>query len=240
MGEVTSIEWTDATWNPWQGCLKVSPGCKQCYMYRDMPRYGRDPRVVVRSKTTFTAPLKWARQGKEGIKIFTCSWSDWFIDQADEWRDEAWNVVRQTPQFAYQILTKRPENILKRLPPDWGEGWPNVWLGVSVESPSYLSRLRELERIPASVRFISYEPALEYVHFAPYLENKKIHWLISGGESGTEPRPAELDWFRMVRDSCQEHGIAYFHKQHGGNKKADGVWGGRELDGRTWDEFPHV
>lgn len=88
MSEQTGIEWTDATWNPWKGCLKVSPGCKQCYMYRDMNRFGHDPMVVVRSKTTFNNPLKWAKNGKvsSGAKIFACSWSDWFIDQADEWR----------------------------------------------------------------------------------------------------------------------------------------------------------
>lgn len=235
MGERTGIQWTDATWNPWMGCLKVSPGCKQCYMYRDMERYGRDPRVVTRSKTTFNNPLKWHSK-PEGTRIFTCSWSDWFIDQADEWRDEAWDVIRQTPQFVYQILTKRPENIRDRLPADWGMGWPNVWLGVSVESSQYTHRLWTLAEIPATVRFVSYEPALAAVDFQPALSG--YHWLISGGESGYSPRPASLDWFRQARDDCQKWNVAYFHKQHGGSRKIDDTWGGRVLDGRTWDEFP--
>lgn len=240
MGEKSEIQWTDATWNPWQGCLKVSPGCKQCYMYRDMKRYGRNPRVVVRSKTTFDNPLKWARQGKTGTKVFTCSWSDWFIDQADEWRGEAWDIIRQTPQFIYQILTKRPENIADRLPPDWGNGWPNVWLGVSVESPEYLHRVYRLQQIPAAVRFISYEPAIEYVSFRDVFRLGGIHWLISGGESGYDPRPYDLDWFRLARDDCHDFGITYFHKQHGGNRKVDGAWGGRKLDGVEYNGFPVI
>jgi protein gp37 len=232
MGANSAIEWTDATWNPWQGCLKVSPGCKQCYMYRDKERYGQDPKVVVRSKpVTFSSPLKWA----ESQKVFTCSWSDFFIEQADNWRDDAWDIIRRTPHLTYQVLTKRPENIKDRLPEDWGNGWPNVWLGVSVESKKYTWRLEALDLIPARVKFVSYEPALEYVDFTtwPFLD-----WVISGGESGYNPRPASLDWFRQVRDDCLKNGVAFFHKQHGGKAKIDGVWGGRDLDGRTWDEFP--
>src|SRR3990172_778380 len=127
MGKITGISWTDATYNPWYGCLKVSPGCKQCYMYRDMERYGKDPKVVTRAKpATFNSPLKWT----EPQRVFTCSWSDYFIEQADEWRDEAWDIIRRTPHLTYQILTKRPENIFDRLPADWGNGWPNVFLSV--------------------------------------------------------------------------------------------------------------
>lgn len=233
MGKNSNIEWTDSTWNPWYGCLKVSPGCKQCYMYRDMDRYGRDPKVVTRAKAaTFNAPQHWT----EPQKVFTCSWSDFFIEQADEWRDDAWWIIKQTPHLTYQVLTKRPENITGRLPDDWGEGYPNVWLGVSVESPIYLPRIGILSETPAVVHFVSYEPALTYVDFTSY--SNQIDWLISGGESGYKPRPADLDWFRRTRDHCNLDEIAFFHKQHGGSKKIEGVWGGRTLDGRTWDEFP--
>src|SRR5215472_9745754 len=128
MGGATGIEWTDATWNPWMGCRKVSPACAHCYMFSDQRRYGHDPGVIRRSKTTFDAPLRWPTEEK---LVFTCSWSDWFIEDADEWRPEAWEVIRQTPHLTYQILTKRPELIADRLPADWGRGWPNVWLGVS-------------------------------------------------------------------------------------------------------------
>lgn len=235
MGKNSKIEWTDHTWNPWQGCLKVSQGCKQCYMYRDKMRYGQDPKTVIRSSPgTFRKPLQW----KKPAKVFTCSWSDFFIEQADNWIDDAWNIIRQTHHLTYLILTKRPENIKGRLPDDWGSGWPNVWLGVSVELPDYEWRIVALEEIPAVVRFVSAEPLLAplpnlYSYF-PVLD-----WIITGGESGYKPRPANLDWFRQIRDDCQQYGVAYFHKQHGGSRKLDGVWGGREIDGRTWDEFPY-
>lgn len=235
MGEKTEISWCDATWNPWQGCLKVSPGCKACYMYRDKTRYGQDPKDVHRSApATFNAPLKW----HEPAKVFTCSWSDFFIEHADPWRDEAWGIIRRTPHLTYQILTKRVENIPDRLPADWGHGYPNVWLGVSIESSKYHYRIVELSDIPAAVRFVSYEPALDIVDFSPALSSRWIDWLISGGESGYDPRPADLNWFRQARDDCKKFKVPYFHKQHGGSRKVDGAWGGRLLDNQEWSEFP--
>lgn len=234
MGENSKIQWTDNTWNPFIGCLKISPGCQKCYMYRDQTRYGNDPKEVRRSKTKFDEPLKW----KEPAKVFTCSWSDFFIEHADEWRPEAWDIIRATPHLTYQILTKRVGNIATRLPADWGNGWPNVWLGVSVESPRYHYRVIELSDIPARVRFVSYEPALALVDFAPALSSGWIDWLVSGGESGHDPRPANVDWFRQARDDCRKFNVPFFHKQHGGCRMIDGAWGGRLLDGRTWDEFP--
>lgn len=237
MGKSTEISWTDATYNPWQGCLKVSPGCKFCYMYRDKERYGQDPKAVVCSKpATFNAPLKWT----EPQRVFTCSWSDFFIENADPWRDEAWDIIRRTPHLTYQILTKRPENIAYRLPKDWGQGWSNVWLGVSVESPTYFWRIVELSEIFASVKFVSYEPALEFVDFVPAFIDLGIDWIISGGESGYRPRIASLDWFRQVRDDCRRYGIPFFLKQLGGSRKINGTWGGNVLDGKTHQEFPHT
>lgn len=235
MGQNTAIEWCSSTWNPWRGCLKVSPGCKNCYMYRDQERYGHDPRKVVRAApNTFQSPLKW----KEPRKVFTCSWSDWFIDEADAWRAEAWEIIRRTPHLTYQILTKRVENIASRLPEDWGMGWPNVWLGVSVETQKYLYRAEMLSDIPSAVRFISYEPALEPVDFSSVLPD--FQWLISGGESGYNPRPANPEWFLSVRDQCRRAGVAYFHKQNGGREKVEGSYGGNLLDGVRYQEFPVI
>jgi protein gp37 len=160
MGKNSGIEWTDHTWNPWYGCHKVSQGCKNCYMFREQKQYGRDPNVVTRSKTTFHNPLSW----KEPALVFTCSWSDFFIEEADPWREEVWDIIRKTPQLTYQILTKRPENIMDRLPKDWGNGWPNVWIGVSAEDQKNANkRIRVLTQIPAKIRFISYEPALSLI-----------------------------------------------------------------------------
>lgn len=244
MGNKTKIEWTDATWNPWKGCHKVSPGCKNCYMFREYGgRFGHDANVVVRTTpATFNAPLRWAKKGElpAASRVFTCSWSDFFLREADDWRDEAWAIIKATP-YTYQILTKRPENIRDSLPDDWGGGYPNVWLGVSVESKEYLHRIEALVRVPAHRRFVSYEPALGPVDFTPY--TPVIHWIISGGESGSQNkpiRPANENWFREVRDTCQKFGVAHFHKQHGGTTKIDGAWGGRVLDGATHGEFPEA
>ena len=132
MAERTGIAWTDATWNCWQGCHKVSTGCKNCYMFADKKRYGQNPDVVTRSTVaTFNAPLKWAKnREKYGHinRVFPCSWSDFFIEEAEAWRAEAWAIIRQTPNLIYQICTKRPERIAACLPADWGTGYPNVWL----------------------------------------------------------------------------------------------------------------
>src|SRR5437016_5998426 len=153
MGEQTGIEWTSKTWNPWHGCHHVSPGCENCYMFAQKRQYGQDPERVVRSKTMFTAPLKW----KDPARVFTCSWSDWFIAEADPWRGDAWEIVRRTPHLTYQILTKRPARISSHLPEGWP--WPHVWLGVSIESAQYLYRADVLRAVAGS-RFLSLEPLL--------------------------------------------------------------------------------
>lgn len=233
MATKSSIEWTESTWNPWHGCLKVSPGCKNCYMYRDKSRYGQDPRYVVRSKTTFYEPLKWI----EPRTIFTCSWSDWFIEDADAWRYDAWEIIRQTPQHTYQILTKRPERIAQCLPKDWAGGYDNVWLGVSIEDQQYIWRKEILLGIPSRIRFISAEPLLGPIKFDSL---DGIAWIITGGESGPKARPLSLDWVRSIRDQCRASHVAFFHKQNGGQYRSEGSWGGRLLDGRTWDELPRL
>jgi protein gp37 len=179
----SKIEWTEATWNPWHGCHKVSAGCKNCYMFRDKAKYGQDPNVVVRSKTRFYDPLKW----KEPRTIFTCSWSDFFIEEADPWRDEAFAIMALTPQHTYQVLTKRPDRMLeyltdRKVQDRWGEAaceitkspcaclgidelegdpLPNVWLGVSVEDQKTANeRIPLLLETPAAKRFISAEPLM--------------------------------------------------------------------------------
>jgi protein gp37 len=221
MGKETKIAWTDATVNFWTGCKKVSPGCKFCYMYRDKDRYGLDASLVQRtSKKTFEAALSW----KEPKKIFTCSWSDFFIDEADAWREDAWEVIRKTPQHTWQILTKRPDRIKECLPDDWGEGYPNVWLGVSIESPGQLWRIPHLVDVPARIRFLSIEPLIEQIDLFGALthdgSHKAIQWVIIGGESGNETgkwgyRKCELQWIERVVSDCVFLDIAPFVKQVG-------------------------
>jgi protein gp37 len=227
----STIEWTDSTWNPWHGCHKVSPGCKYCYMYRDKARYGQDPTKVVRSKTTFDAPLKW----KEPRRVFTCSWSDFFIEQADEWREEAYDIIRRTPH-QYQCLTKRPERMDGRLPVPM---LPNLWLGVSVESRRYKDRIDILRDTPAPIRFLSLEPLLEDLGVIDF---SGINWVIVGGESGPEARPMQPTWVRLIRDQCLEAGVPFLFKQWGEtNEKLINVGkkaAGRLLDGVEWSQFP--
>jgi protein gp37 len=205
MGDKTGIEWTDATWNPWQGCHHVSPGCDNCYMFAQKRQYGKDPERVVRSKTTFNAPLRW----KEPALVFTCSWSDFFIAEADAWRGEAWSIIEQTPHLTYQILTKRPSRIKTHIP--WTDvPWRNVWLGVSVESRKYLYRIDVLRTVNARLRFLSLEPLLEDLDG---LDLAGIGWVIVGGESGPGRRPFQINWLKRIAELCGREGVPLFVKQ---------------------------
>lgn len=242
MGKSSAIEWTDATWNPWMGCDKVSPGCDNCYMFVEQRRYGHDPKVVRRSKTTFNAPLKW----EDPSLVFTCSWSDWFHHKADAWRDEAWDVIRRTPQHTYQILTKRPSRIVKHLPADWGDGYPNVWLGVTVESQDYTSRAWQLvKNVKARVLFLSCEPLLGPVDLTRCRVNEDttanvlpaINWVIGGGESQLGCRPCETEWLRDLQKQCADYGVPFLLKQLGGFPDKRGHEKAL-LDGRRFTEMP--
>jgi protein gp37 len=262
VGSTSAIEWTEATWNPWRGCDKVSPGCAHCYMFTEQRRYGRDPSVVVRcSDSTFHAPLrakKW-REMLPGTHVFTCSWSDWFHETADPWRDEAWQIIAQRPDLIFQVLTKRPERIADHLPDDWGDGYPNVWLGVTIENRRYVHRADLLRETPAAVRFVSAEPLLgpliaEHggtisdrngaswedgyaLEDMPELSLAGIDWLICGGESGPGCRRFDIEWARDLREACECTDTAFFLKQLGGNPDKRG--GDKALlDGRRWTEMP--
>lgn len=215
--ENSKIGWTDHTLNFWTGCKKVSEGCKYCYMYRDKERYKQDPKTVIKaSKQTINKVL---RTAKAGDKIFTCSWSDFFIEEADFWRDEAWAIIRANPQFIWQILTKRPERIKECLPSDWGEkGWKQVWLGTTCENQEMFDKRYPLiepffsgQDDDACKNFISFEPLLGAINLDKYYHSYKtefgtevdcdlaLDWAIIGGESGNENgaylyRPCEEQW----------------------------------------------
>lgn len=213
------------------GCEKVSPACAHCYAEREMTRYGRDFGKVTRaSDATFYAPLKW----KEPRRIFTCSWSDFFIEGADNWRPDAWRVIESTPRHTYQILTKRPENFIGRTPAfPIVQEFPNVWVGVSVENRRFYHRIAKLREWDApAVRFLSIEPLLGPM---PDLPLDGVAWVIVGGESGAAFRPLNLDWVRQIRDQCVERNVAFFFKQKSAffPKRED-----RLLDGKEWSEFP--
>lgn len=238
MGKQSEIEWTDATWNPWYGCRKVSPGCKLCYAERDMGSYGRDFSLVTRAApATFNAPLKW----KEPLRIFTCSWSDFFIEEADPWRVEAWQIILQTPQHTYLILTKRIERVYPV-----GKGslcpiWPNVGLGVSAENQEQADkRIPLLLQIPAALRWVSYEPVLGPIKLLAYLrpvaeqfQKPWLQWLVIGGESARpreRARPFHLEWAFDALAQCRAAGVPCFIKQLGSNP----YYHGKPLRLRHW------
>jgi len=234
MGAKSTIEWTDATWNPVTGCTKISPGCKHCYAERlamrlkamGNPRY-RNGFSVTLHPDQLTLPLKW-RQPRQ---IFVNSMSDLFHEAVpEEYIRRVFEVMRQADWHVFQVLTKRARRlaeIASRLP------WPpNVWQGVSVENSRYVWRVSHLQTVPAAVRFLSVEPLLGPIAQLPLDD---INWVIVGGESGPKHRPMNPAWVREIRDQCVEVGVPFFFKQWGG---ATPKAGGRHLDGRFWNEMP--
>ncbi|QUX30577.1 phage Gp37/Gp68 family protein [Nocardiopsis akebiae] len=243
MAERSSIEWTEATWNPTTGCDRVASGCDNCYaltlakrlkaMGAEKYQNDGDPRTsgpgfdVTIHPRALDIPRKW----KSPRLVFVNSMSDLFHARVPkDFITQVFAVMAETPQHTYQILTKRSLRLARladQLP------WPpNVWMGVSVESADVLERVDHLRRVPAAVRFLSCEPLLGPL---PELNLSGIDWVIAGGESGRGHRPMHVDWVRQIRDACQQSSTAFFFKQWGGRTpKANG----RLLDGRTWDEKP--
>jgi protein gp37 len=216
--ENSNINWTDHTWNPWIGCRHVSAECDHCYADAMVTnRMGRDFGTVTRTKT-WKEPLKWNRKAPQlqaeldrRVRVFCASLTDFFIQNADAWRAEAWDVIRQCSQMDWLILTKRPQLIARRLPADWGKGWPHVWLGTTCGVRDSYSRLGALREIPAAVRFISAEPLLESIGD---IDLTGFHWLIAGGESGSGFRAMREEWAIELRDLCAQDGVGFHFKQH--------------------------
>lgn len=236
MGDKSTIEWTDATWNPVTGCSKVSPGCKNCYAERlakrlkamGNPRYKNEFELTLHPDQ-LSLPLRWKRPKK----IFVNSMSDLFHEEVtDRFIFQIFEVMKRAEWHLFQILTKRADRLEKLAP---HLPWPkNVWQGVSVENADYIGRINSLIKVPAAIRFISVEPLLGPI---PNLPLEDISWVIVGGESGPHFRPIEKKWVREIRDQCLLANVPFFFKQWGGitSKK-----GGRHLDSRTWNELPNT
>jgi protein gp37 len=234
MSDGSTIEWTDATWNPVRGCTKVSPGCKHCYAETLAERFrgvadhpfenGFDLRLVPEA---LERPLRW----RASRRIFVNSMSDLFHERVpDAYVTSVFDVMRRASQHQFQILTKRSAR-MAALTAEIGIA-ENVWMGVSVENQDYASRISDLRRVEAGVRFLSIEPLLGPLQ---KLDLRDIHWVIVGGESGPGARPMDPAWVRTIRDRCVANGVRFFFKQWGGVRKHVT---GRMLDGRTWDEMP--
>ena len=249
MAGLSDIEWTDATWNPILGCEIVSPGCTHCYAMRMAARLqamghaayeGVTHKVNGRpvwtgrlhlNEAALEIPLRW----RAPRKIFVNSMSDLFQDGVpDDFIARVWDVMERTPRHIYQILTKRPQNMLRVLGGGNVPVLPNVWLGTSVESERYAGRIDLLRRVPARIRFISFEPLVASVG---KVDLSGIHWAIVGGESGPRARPMKKKWVDEISKQCRAQQVAFFFKQWGGvNKKA----AGRTYRDRTWDEYPAI
>lgn len=287
MAENSGIEWCDHTFNPWIGCTKVSPACDHCYAEEWDQRFeGGEhwgPKAPRRrtSESNWIKPLKWNREaGKKNArhKVFCASLADVFDNKVDpEWRADLFYLIKLTKNLDWLLLTKRPQNIKKMLPDDWGHGaaYPNVWLGTTVENQEEANRrIPPLLDVPARVRFLSCEPLLGPLNIIPFLGGSTVHckcgwcetemdilghfpdkqwctvcegdvkrgptlsWIITGGESGPNYRPADPDWFRALRDQCAETETPFLFKQWEGKSQKEIKALGRELDGVVHDGYP--
>jgi protein gp37 len=230
------IEWTDATWNPVTGCSKVSPGCKHCYAERmakrlqamGQPNYANGFEVTLQPHM-LELPLEWKRPRR----VFVNSMSDLFHkDVPLSFIKKVFSVMRRANWHQYQLLTKRSERLLEVSPLLTWE--PHIWIGVSVENDDYTSRIDDLRKTGADVKFLSLEPLLGPLR---KLNLRGMDWVIVGGESGPGARPMNPDWVREIRDQCVRANVPFFFKQWGGPFKKRT---GRVLDGRTWDQMPQA
>jgi len=234
MATVSTIEWTEMTWNPVTGCLKVSQGCKHCYAERMAKRLHAMGAVRYRNgfeptlhEDLVDLPKRW----KKPRVIFVNSMSDLFQeDVPDDFIRRVFATMRACPQHTFQILTKRSDR-LKKLGKTlhWTE---NIWMGVSVEDARVLGRITDLASVPAHIRFLSCEPLIGPLE---NLSLKDIHWVIVGGESGPGERPMKREWVESIHSQCRRSEVPFFFKQWGGVRKDIT---GRELYGRTYDEMP--
>lgn len=249
MGERSQIEWTTHTFNGWWGCTEASEGCDHCYArvfakYTRGMAWGKGTPRMLTSDANWRKPLAWDRAAKaagERHRVFCMSMADTFdAEVPKEWRERLWGLVRQTPNLDWLMLTKRPGNIRHMLPPDWGEeGWPNVWLGASVENQVWAKpRIMPLLDVPAAVHFLSCEPLLGPLdlrdwlrspgmpkrivkpHSQPieYLPVRGIDWVIAGYESGNGARLGDPDWARSLRDQVERSEAGFLFKQWGDDR----------------------
>lgn len=243
MASKSGIEWTEVTWNPTTGCDRVSEGCDNCYalaMAKRLKAMGSeryqndgDPRTsgpgfaISVHPEALSQPYRWSGSRL----VFVNSMSDLFHARVPiSFVREVFEVIADTPQHTYQVLTKRSARLPKLADKlDWPD---NLWLGVSVENNAHAYRADHLREVPAAVRFLSCEPLIGPL---PHLNLDGIGWVITGGESGPGARPLDVEWVREIRDNCLDSGVPFFHKQWGGRTpKAHG----RELDGYFWDQMP--
>lgn len=212
-------------WNPWHGCHKLSAGCVNCYVYRTDGKHGIDSSVVMKTKS-FGLPVRKKRDGSykigAGEMVYTCFSSDFFVEDADEWRGEAWEMIRSRPDLRFLMITKRIDRLQAVVPDDWGEGYDNVTICCTMENQERADyRLPIYRAAPVKHKIIVCEPLLSAVDLSPYL-GAWVEQVIVGGESGREARTCHYDWVLGIRHQCVEHGISFRFRQTGARLLKDG------------------
>jgi len=240
MADGSAIEWTDATWNPVTGCTKITRGCDNCYAARFSERFRGVPAHPFENGFDLTLrperieqPLGWARPRM----IFVNSMSDLFHKKVPRaFIDQVFDTMERADWHTFQLLTKRSSLMRDYLIQRYVDQTPpkHIWVGVSVEDGQAKTRISHLQSAPADVRFLSVEPLIGPL--GP-VNLEGIHWVIAGGESGPRARPMNIEWAREIRDQCRSQSVPFFFKQWGGTRPKSG---GRELDGREWNDFPAI
>lgn len=210
----------DLTWNPWHGCHKCSEGCQNCYAYFLDKRYGRDTSIVSLNKSGLNLPVKKDKDGNfklpSGAFVRVCMTSDFFLEEADEWRDLAWQYIRMRPDLTFSLLTKRAERIADHLPDDWGDGWDNVQFAVSAENQRRVDeRIPHLINLKAKHKWVSIKPFIGEVDLSQYLATGEIETVLAGGENYLGSRPLQCQWVEKLNAQCRRAGVRLIFGQTG-------------------------
>jgi len=206
-------------WNPWHGCHKWSAGCQHCYVYRTDGRHGRDSSIVTKNEK-FDYPIQRKKNGEykipSGRLIYTCFSSDFLVEDADEWRPEAWAMMKERSDLDFMFITKRIERLEQCVPSDWGAGYDNVTICCTMENQDRVDyRLPIYKAAPIKHKIIICEPLLTDIDFSPYLEGNWVEQIVAGGESGWDARVCHYDWVLHIRQQCIDNGISFWFKQTG-------------------------
>lgn len=223
---LNAIEQKSKMWNLWHGCHKLSAGCGHCYVYRGDSKRGVDSRIITKTKN-FDLPIQKKRNGEykipSGTMVYTCFTSDFFVEEADQWRAEAWEMIRRRHDLRFMMITKRIDRFYESLPSDWGDGYENVTICCTAENQDRADyRLPLYKAAPIKHKIIICEPLLERVDLSAYRIGSWVEQVVAGGESGYLARPCDFEWIMALHNLCVEQGVSFWFKQTGARFVKDG------------------
>lgn len=224
---INAIESKSKMWNPWHGCHKLSAGCQHCYVYRGDARRDVDSTVVTKTKN-FSLPIEKKQNGEykipSGSLVYTCFTSDFLVEEADEWRAEAWEMMRLRSDLRFLMITKRIDRLQTAVPADWGEGYDNVTICCTIENQDRAEyRLPIYKNVPIKHKILICEPLLEHIDLHPYDIGSWVEQVVVGGESGSQARPCHFDWVMELHKICTESNVSFWFKQTGAKFIKDGL-----------------